>query len=368
MSKITSGGIGTYVDIVARELSKRGHEIYVLSPVIFNNEDCQYKTYKIEAELDSKSRRLDMSKAFYKCLKEIDHNSPLDIIEATDWGMEGFECIKQDAFNTIIRFHTPNSLVTELNNENRFQDTILINDAETFYFENAKWLTSPSQAMARRISSSFNIELDRIKIIPNPIEISDNNISNLFVEKPIRIGFLGRLERRKGVYILAKALENLFKENHQIVVDFIGGDTRTAEGSVGKLLRKKLSRWLDKVNFLGHQTGLSKIEAIKRCSCIILPSLWENFPYACLEAMAYGKVVIGTKGSGFEEIIDSDQNGFLVPPNNHKALERMIIRILQDKPNHIGCNAIKRVKDFNTTSIIPKLEAYYKWILVQSQK
>ncbi len=46
---------------------------------------------------------------------------------------------------------------------------------------------------------------------------------------------------------------------------------------------------------------------------VVLPSLVDNLPNACLEAMGLGTAVIGTTGASFEELITDGVNGFLVP-------------------------------------------------------
>src|SRR6185503_2715013 len=58
---------------------------------------------------------------------------------------------------------------------------------------------------------------------------------------------------------------------------------------------------------------------------IVLPSLIDNSPNACLEAMGLGKVVIGTSGTSFEELITDGVNGFLVPRDDPQALADKMI-------------------------------------------
>jgi glycosyltransferase involved in cell wall biosynthesis len=52
---------------------------------------------------------------------------------------------------------------------------------------------------------------------------------------------------------------------------------------------------------------------------VVLPSLIENLPNACLEAMGLGKVVIGTSGTGFDELISEERRDFLFRLTTLKA-------------------------------------------------
>ena len=64
----------------------------------------------------------------------------------------------------------------------------------------------------------------------------------------------------------------------------------------------------------------------------VLPSLWEAFPIALLEAMSMGKAVIGTAVDGTPEMIRDGQDGLLIGTEGmEKELEEAIVRLCQDK-------------------------------------
>ena len=64
----------------------------------------------------------------------------------------------------------------------------------------------------------------------------------------------------------------------------------------------------------------------------VLPSLWEAFPIALLEAMSMGKAVIGTAVDGTPEMIRDGQNGLLIGTEGmEKELEEAIVRLSLDK-------------------------------------
>jgi glycosyltransferase involved in cell wall biosynthesis len=64
----------------------------------------------------------------------------------------------------------------------------------------------------------------------------------------------------------------------------------------------------------------------------VLPSLWEAFPIALLEAMSMGKAVIGTGVDGTPEIIENGDNGLLIGTEDIEAeLEVSIRRLCLDK-------------------------------------
>ena len=78
---------------------------------------------------------------------------------------------------------------------------------------------------------------------------------------------------------------------------------------------------------------------------VVIPSLMEAVSLSALEAMACGKVVIGTNVGGLPQIIKNGKTGILVPPANEKALANAIYNLLNNCElcNEIGKKARKLV-------------------------
>ncbi len=360
----TSGGIGSYIHTTANGLARAGHSVTVVSPVITERVDGLYSLCRIEPEVEASRRRLELSKIFYSKLVELNEIKPIDVVEATDWGMEAFDSRMGDQFAVVVRLHTPNSVVDRLNGYSRLKDSSLVNESETEYFSNAKYLSSPSKAMERLVVDNYRVDKNNVKVINNPVDIFQEQKYKPFAKKTdsIRIGFLGRLEPRKGVYVFAESLKPVFDQMDNVESCFIGPDTRLNKGSAGNELRKMLSLWSEMALFTGHLDGAEKQAAIESCDLIVLPSLWENFPYACLESLVLGKYVIATYGSGFDEIITPGINGDLVAPGDSKALAKAVIDALAGKKHLVKVDNRNVIERFSVDKIIPELTDYYKWV------
>jgi glycosyltransferase involved in cell wall biosynthesis len=97
---------------------------------------------------------------------------------------------------------------------------------------------------------------------------------------------------------------------------------------------------------------------------VVLPSLVDNLPNACLEAMALGKPVIGTSGASFEELLTDGISGFLVPPGDPRALADRIIAVW-DRPDldSIGEAARRRAGELAPDRTIPLLEEHFRLVV-----
>ena len=100
---------------------------------------------------------------------------------------------------------------------------------------------------------------------------------------------------------------------------------------------------------------------------IVQPSLFdETFPCSIIEAMACGKLVIGSKVAGIPEQIKDRKTGFLVNPGNVRQLTKAIIKCLNNYRivNNMGIEAYKRFQQhFSETKCVSNYINLYKTLL-----
>ncbi len=95
----------------------------------------------------------------------------------------------------------------------------------------------------------------------------------------------------------------------------------------------------------------------------VLPSLWEGFPIAMMEAMSMGKAVIGTAVDGTPEIIEDGENGILIGTEEmEKNLSAAIIRLCEDRElrEKLQKNAMNSIySKYNIETLASKNEQVY---------
>ena len=122
------------------------------------------------------------------------------------------------------------------------------------------------------------------------------------------------LTERKGHRYLLEAIARLEPEHPDMLLLVVGDGPEEAE-----LVRLARSFGIENsVRFLGRRADVPAIVSL--CEVAVLPSLWEPFGLAALEAMAVGTPVIATRTGGLPEFIDHGRNGQLVPPGDAEAL------------------------------------------------
>jgi glycosyltransferase involved in cell wall biosynthesis len=100
----------------------------------------------------------------------------------------------------------------------------------------------------------------------------------------------------------------------------------------GYLLEKIKESGCEKnVRFVEHLQRPELVEYYRRSTLAVVPSLWENFPYACMEAMSCGKPVIASRTGGISEMVEDGIDGILVSPGSVHELVQKAVALLSDE-------------------------------------
>lgn len=146
--------------------------------------------------------------------------------------------------------------------------------------------------------------------------------------------FLGRLSAEKGVETLLRAHESA------------QGAWPLWIAGTGPLAAEYRQRY-QTANFVGHLAGEQLKNAIAGASVVVLPSeCFENCPMSILEAMAYGKPVVGSRMGGIPELIEEGVTGFLFEPGNSNTLREVLASLMGDPAlrSHMGKHARHKVE------------------------
>ncbi len=165
--------------------------------------------------------------------------------------------------------------------------------------------------------------------IPNAVFASpvDNDQEPLSEDRLPYLVALGRLSSQKGFDLLIAAFAKIAERHPDVGLKIIGeGSSRTEleaqAAHLGVAERVEFVGWVDNpASLLQH--GL----------LFVLPSRWEGFPNALLEAMACGlPAVVFASDSGADQIVRHEVDGLLVPVGDVEALAAGIDRLLSDHP------------------------------------
>ena len=140
--------------------------------------------------------------------------------------------------------------------------------------------------------------------------------------------FVGRLEPLKGIDNLFRAVASL--ENlKSITLNVVGGDGNSQEKSRLEALVHKM-QLNQTVHFLGPIPQEELPIHYNAADVCVLPSYYESFGLAALEAAACGKPVVASEVGGLPAIVNHGRTGYLVPPKRMDVIAERLCELLED--------------------------------------
>ncbi|MFC4636297.1 glycosyltransferase family 4 protein [Dokdonia ponticola] len=289
----------------------------------------------------------------------------IQAIEAPDWtGITAFMNFK---IPLVIRFHGSDTYFCNLEGraqkaKNKFLEKQALKIADHYI--------APTTYAGTETAKLFGIHSKRVKTIHYGLDLS--KFINTTPEKfeSYRLVNVGTVIRKKGVFQLAEAFNKLVALQPKATLYFIGsdsGDIKTGSASTWEIVEatltpeaKKRTTYLGKVNYEDVQKHL------KEAHVCVFPSLAETLGMVTIESMALQKVVVNTNYGWAQELIDHEENGFLIDPNAIDAYVQTIEELFNDIPRCIllGSEARKKIENtFDSEEIVKKNIKFYKEVI-----
>lgn len=227
-------------------------------------------------------------------------------------------------------------------------------------FSNAKVVMAVGVGLKREISKYISEE--KIRVIANPVIIDDSSTTIDKNKKKFRFFSLGLLTNKKGMDALIEAY-NLNRDNLKDVELYIGGN-----GEEFTKLQQLIHKYnLEKdIILLGSLNREEVAYHMKNCDCFILASRFETFGIVFVEAMYYGKPVIGTKTGGPDSFVN-DECGILVEIDNVEQIGESMIRMVSSYSNYNSEYIKEYCRDnFSEKVIVEKLKSIYGEVIGES--
>ncbi|MBI4320860.1 MAG: glycosyltransferase [Chloroflexi bacterium] len=240
-----------------------------------------------------------------------------------------------DRIPVVVNLAAPYFEIARVTREPRFRFPLYwLCEMEKFCIVAADALLTASHFLARTVQDTLRRSLT-IDVIPYPLPVTAE-ASPVEVE-PRHIVCVAQFKIHKGVMHLVQGCHRMWSAGEDFRLTLVGGDggdpLRTA--SVGDIIRDKYARWIESghLTLLGRVDDSTKLAQLRHAWAAVMPSLWDNFPHTCMEAMGIGQLVLASRSGGAEEMIATDgENGFLFDWNIPGDLERKLRLVLNLSP------------------------------------
>ena len=391
-SKPFSGGQGIYVKYLSKALHDLGHEIDVFSGPPYPDLDPEIKLVKIPS-----LGLYEKSSKFYG-VNPIQLFNPINLFEWLSVNSGGFpepytfgkrikKIIKknlneydvihdnQSLAYELLFFQKKKPLVTtihhpismdlayQLQSTNDIFLKLLMRRwhsflvMQKFVAKRVKKIVVPSNSSIDDIKNEFHVNEDKMERVMNGIDLRVFYPDSKIQKIPFKLVTVASADvPLKGLDYLLKALSDLVKVYPDISLSVIGEQKK---GGHTERLIKKLN--LEKrVNFFSNLTQEELRITYCRAELAIIPSLYEGFGFAAIEAMACGVPLISTSGGALPEVVKDA--GIIIPPKNVKEIYNSVDLLISspDIAKDFAEKALKRANSkFSWEAVAKKLEKVY---------
>lgn len=176
---------------------------------------------------------------------------------------------------------------------------------------------APSEAVASYMSRAYDIPKKNISVIRNGINTRDFlDVHAPAWKSPLRFLLIGRLSKQKGHLLALNALAQMKQFDWRLTIVGEGEERGAILRAVDRL---KLA---DRVTLLPPTRDTAAVYTAH--DIVLVPSLWEGLGLVVMEAMAAGRLVIGSEIGGIPELITHNTTGLLFDSGDVKSLRSIL--------------------------------------------
>ena len=305
------GGIATYTKTIAPELAGRGHEVHVLSCAPGNAHSDEtsggvrwHRRPVHPLPVLGKLSRMHWTQMRFgvalACARESRRLGEIDVIESPEWMAQSL--LLGSSRPVVVNLHTSIGMITKMNGLRLGIDKRTADRLERISAARAKLVTSPSTLLARTLVDQGWLR-STPEIVPLPVALSARPTRTADATPP-EILVVGRLEPRKAPELAIEAAAILASDVPDLRVTFVGRNGGERDGTTYRDWLTRLAnqrgvnaRFIEAI----PQEDMHEVYAGSRVVCV--PSRFESFSMALVEALAAARPVVCTSGVGAAEIL-----------------------------------------------------------------
>ena len=368
------GGVGVQFDNFARAAVEAGHEVVIVSRAepgapAFQRRTSGVEVWRIGIPL---RRRLLVGRTIDRILharsvtakvRELDSRYRFDVIEAAEANFDAERLVRLAEYSDRTVIHCQGGNI---------QGQPVTGPLATIHRLDFAWSCRREHAMLRRartivVSSRairdvvlhHGVDRRRVHLITLGVDTSRfRPPEKLSTAGDLNVGFVGRLQERKGLDFVWRVIETLGPA---------AGIRFHFKGAIHPAMRTETLRRLNGCSEFAqyYEPGSNEEmpDFLRTLDVLLLPSRFETFGLTYLEAMATGLIVFVGRGGSGPEVVDDEVTGFLVDPDG--PVDLMVERLRALASNRLAFADVRRrardhaVRRFSLdTAVSAKLELF----------
>jgi glycogen synthase len=369
------GGIGSLYAPLAPNLARLDQDVHVFALTHDHESVEEHEGVRVHLVPPSRSlvrRHLEPVAWSASVARAVRRAGPFDVVMAPEWfGSAYAYSRRRDAGPLVTQLCTSLAQVVELNGGwpplPRQLDRRIQNHLERRQTQHSDTIFTLSQAVLDWAGRLWDLDDVPARQVPSAIDVAevrghgDGDAPASFPEGGPHVVFFGRLEPLKGVDTLVQAMASVWDRFPSAALVMLGGDDEV----MARRLRELAGPNAAHIHVLGFVSRAHLLASVRRADVVALPSLWETFTVAGLEAMALGRPAVLTAVGGTPEFCTDGVDSLLVPPSDPEALGRAIVRLLEDTElrESMGTQAARTAEQYDVPAVAPRYVSSFEDVL-----
>ncbi len=344
---LKAGGIAHYTLDLAYGLHELGHQVHIITRsdqsirrdslglTIHGIPDNQIQTSLFPSRPTLNKLSGYSLAVYHKLLELLYEGYQVDVVETPNWGVEGLALALSGLFPLVLRIHTPLIQAIQSGGWPLNEDMQACVAVEKWLIEYVEALTASTTGVIETSRELMDIQVDRLpyfKQVPLGLKPTYTTEAIAPAAARKRLLYVGRFEHRKGTHVLLEILPQLMAEFEDWECYLVGPN----DGYWGQKWLKEFRTeargrpWERRVYFTGAVNDEVLQGYYKNCDLFVAPSLYESFGIIYMEAMQYGKAVVGCQVGGIPEVVTDGEDGLLVEPDSGPVLHKALAQLMAD--------------------------------------
>lgn len=378
------GGIARVVKELSEKLQLEGQDVTVVTykegdTPYFEVEETGVKVYRVDNYMIRPNNFIDwIMQLNFNLITEVNKliqsGETFDVIHAHDWLTAYAAKTLKESYN-IPLVSTIHATESGRNGGIQTEMQRYINDTEWMLTYESSEVIVNSNFMKNDIQRIFGLPFEKIKVIPNGIDLKkfdgikkDYEFRRRFAADNEKIILsLGRLVFEKGIQHLIYAMPKILSNYNDAKLVIVGKG-----GMIDELKQITVNLGIqDKVYFTGYMAGDDVQKMYKMSDVAVFPSTYEPFGIVALEAMLGGTPTVVSDIGGLNEIVKHGETGLKSYAGNANSIADSVTQLLYDYDlsEKITKNAkLEVVQNFNWTKIAEDTRKLYEKAIISKKE
>lgn len=378
------GGIARVVKELSEKLQLEGQDVTVVTykegdTPYFEVEETGVKVYRVDNYMIRPNNFIDwIMQLNFNLITEVNKliqsGETFDVIHAHDWLTAYAAKTLKESYN-IPLVSTIHATESGRNGGIQTEMQRYINDTEWMLTYESSEVIVNSNFMKNDIQRIFGLPFEKIKVIPNGIDLKkfdgikkDYEFRRRFAADNEKIILsLGRLVFEKGIQHLIYAMPKILSNYNDAKLVIVGKG-----GMIDELKQITVNLGIqDKVYFTGYMAGDDVQKMYKVSDVAVFPSTYEPFGIVALEAMLGGTPTVVSDIGGLNEIVKHGETGLKSYAGNANSIADSVTQLLYDYDlsEKITKNAkLEVVQNFNWTKIAEDTRKLYEKAIISKKE